>query len=77
MKLSGREPAYEAARTWTLHPVSHPPPGWAQIVRHGVASWVHAMLPACTAPLSESQAPAIGYSPLLTLVAAMIAEVCQ
>jgi hypothetical protein len=77
MRISGQEPAYEAARMWALHPVSHPPPGWAQILRGGMASWVqerHAPM----GPASPSPQPArLSVSPLLTIVAAMIAEVCQ
>ena len=76
MKCNWMEPAYEAARMWALHPVSHPPSGWAQLVRGGIATWAretHAPLPS----LSPSQEPArLDVSPLLTLVAAMIAEVC-
>jgi hypothetical protein len=77
MKLSGQEAAYEAARTWALHPVSHPPPGWAQILRAGLAGFVRER----QAPLvSASHSPRCAHfsaTPLLTLVAAMIAEVCQ
>jgi hypothetical protein len=76
MKLSGQEAAYEAARTWAVHPLSHPPAGWAQILRSGMAGLVQekqtAMVSASPAPRS---AP-LNDSPLLTLVAAMIAEVC-
>jgi hypothetical protein len=76
MKISGLEPAYEAARTWALQPVSHPPAGWAQIVRGGIATWVQET-PQPLASCSSAQQPAhLGTSPLLTLVAAMIAEVC-
>ena len=38
MKTLELQPAYEAARLWTVHPVSHPPPGWAQMVRAGLAA---------------------------------------
>jgi hypothetical protein len=77
MKSSRLELAYEAARTWALHPVSHPPSGWAQIVRGGLASWMrekHA--PMVSASLSP-QSARLSVSPLLTMVAAMIVEVCQ
>jgi hypothetical protein len=75
MKISGLEPAYEAARTWALHPVSHPPSGWAQILRGGIATWMRERHPPMKSP---SLHPArLGVSPLLTIVAAMIAEVCQ
>jgi len=77
MKLSGLELTYEAARTWALHPVSHPPSGWAQLVRCRIATWVQET-PQPLASSSPSREPAhLGVSPLLTLVAAMIAEVCQ
>lgn len=76
MKISGLEPVYEAARTWGLHPVSHPPSGWAQILRGGIATWLrerHLLVPSQSPePLSAR----LGVSPLLTIVAAMIAEVC-
>lgn len=77
MKLSGQEAAYEAARTWALHPLSHPPPGWVQILRGGMASFVQErQTPMISA--SPSPRPAhLSRSPLLTLVAAMIAEVYQ
>ena len=77
MKLSGLEPAYEAARTWALHPVSHPPAGWAQILRGGIASWMREKRPLmpCQSPEPLSARP--NCSPLLTIVAAMITEVCQ
>ena len=77
MKISALEPAYEAARTWALHPVSHPPPGWAQILRRGVATWMRETHPAMQSPQSLPQPAGLGVSPLLTMVAAMIAEVCQ
>ncbi len=75
MKIAWLEPAYEAARMWALHPVSHPPSGWAQLLRGGIATWARetqAPLPS----LSPSQELArLDVAPLLTLVAAMIAEV--
>jgi hypothetical protein len=78
MKRSWMEPAYEAARTWALQPISHPPAGWATIVRRGIASMPLQGLPE---PLTTSASTAgsvigQGYG-LLTIVAAMIAEVCQ
>ncbi len=77
MKISGLERTYEAARTWALHPVSHPPAGWAQFVRWGMATWVQERPQPLTSS-SPSRGPAhLGVSPLLTLVAAMIVEVCQ
>jgi hypothetical protein len=77
MKSSGLELTYEAARTWALHPISHPPSGWAQFVRGGIATWAQETpAPRVTSSLSQESAY-LGVSPLLTLVAAMIAEVCQ
>ena len=77
MKLPAREPAYEAARTWVVQPISHPPPGWAHIVRCGMASWMQHTLPEMEAPKPLQEPARLDVSPLLTLVAAMIAEVCQ
>jgi hypothetical protein len=80
MRMPWLEPAYEAARTWAVQPISHPPPGWAQIVRRGVAAWAQAAPPPDAVSLSESHqalAELSPLTPLLTLVAAMIAEVCQ
>jgi hypothetical protein len=76
MKNSELEGRYEAARTWALHPVSHPPSGWAQLVRRGTASWVQETPgPLASSCLSRALAH-LEVAPLLTLVAAMIAEVC-
>jgi hypothetical protein len=75
VKISGLELTYEAARTWALHPVSHPPLGWAQLVRGGIASWVQET-PVPTACSPSREPVHLEGSPLLTLVAAMIAEVC-
>jgi hypothetical protein len=85
MMISGQELAYEAARTWALHPISHPPAGWAQILRSGIASFVQErqaerqalmILPPQT-PGAAHLSHSLSHSPLLTLVAAMITEVCQ
>jgi hypothetical protein len=77
MNSSGLEPAYEATRTWALHPVSHPPPGWAQILRGAMISWMRER-PALMGSASLAHEPArLSSSPLLMLVAAMIAEGCQ
>ena len=75
--ISEREPAYEAARSWALQPVSHPPPGWAQMVRTGIATWVREEHRPTVSPALTSQPVHLSVSPLLTIVAAMIAEVCQ
>jgi hypothetical protein len=77
MKISGLEPAYEAARTWALQPISHPPPGWAQILRAGIATWGREGHRPMASPSVSPQPVHLSVSPLLTLVAAMIAEVCQ
>lgn len=77
MRVSWLEPAYEAARTWAVQPVSHPPPGWAQIARRGIATWTQAAPPPDPGSQPESPRTPVELSPLLTLVAAMIAEVCQ
>ena len=77
MKMPALEPAYEAARTWAVHPISHPPPGWVHIVRRGIATWMRETPPRMGSP-KPLQGPArLDGSPLLTIVAAMIAEVCQ
>ncbi len=77
MKRSGQEAAYEAARTWALHPISHPPPGWAQILRGGLASWMREKHRPTVSPSLSSPSARLRGFPLLTLVAAMITEVCQ
>ena len=77
MKNAGLEPVYETARTWALHPVGRTPPGWAQIVRRGMATWLRETHPVLEAPQSLPQPARLSVSPLLTIVAAMIAEVCQ
>ncbi len=77
MKLPALEAAYEAARTWAVRPIAHPPTGWAHIVRHGMASWMQQAPPEVQSPKPFSQSTRLDVSPLLTMVAAMIAEVCQ
>jgi hypothetical protein len=76
MKMLALEPAYEAARTWAARPIAHPPTGWAHIVRRGMASWMQQAPPELESPKAVSQRAHLDVSPLLTLVAAMIAEVC-
>ena len=76
MRESELETRYETARSWSIQPVSHPPPGWAQIIRWGLAAWMQAAPPLSTGAVWSPQASPIAVSPLLTLVAAMIAEVC-
>jgi hypothetical protein len=77
MKISELEPAYEAARTWALHPLSHPPSGWAQILRGGIPAWMQERHPSRASQSPEPLSERPGCSPMLTIVAAMIAEVCQ
>ena len=78
MNRSWMEPTYEAARTWALQPISHPPAGWAQIVRRGVVSLaVQGLSHLPTTPLPAPTQTKMQASGLLTIVAAMIAEVCQ
>jgi hypothetical protein len=78
MKRSWMEPTYEAARTWALHPISHPPAGWAHIVRRGMASMpVQAQHQPTATPSPAAGSAFRSEFGLLTIVAAMIAEVCQ
>jgi hypothetical protein len=77
MKTLELEPAYEAARLWTVHPVSHPPAGWAQMVRVGLAAWMRARQRMDASQPQASFPKKSDCSPLLTIVAAMIVEVCQ
>jgi hypothetical protein len=78
MNNSELEPAYEAARSWALQPVGRPPPRWAQMVRYGLAIWMRERPPAVSLAASEVALPKrSNCSGLLTIVAAMIAEVCQ
>jgi hypothetical protein len=77
MRQSELETRYEMVRSWSIQPISHPPPGWAQMVRWGLAAWIQAAPPLSPGAAFAPQAAPIDVSPLLTLVAAMIAEVCQ
>ncbi len=77
MKLSDQEAAYEAARMWALSPVSHPPSGWAQLLRGGLASFLREKHAPIVSASLLPQPARLRVSPLLTIVAAMIAEVCQ
>ena len=78
MNNSELELRYEAARSWALHPISHPPSGWAHLVRTGMASLCVQETPGPLAPAALMPSSAHReVSGLLTLVAAMIAEVCQ
>ncbi len=76
MKHSWMEPMYETARTWALQPIAHPPTGWAQMVRWGIASLAVQGLPQPpTTPLPQPVQTSRLESGLLTVLAAMIAEV--
>ena len=69
------ELTYESARSWALQPASRPPPGWAHIVRHGLAIGLRER-----APLVRQAAPQGAFptcSPLLTIIAAMMVKVCR
>jgi hypothetical protein len=69
-------PAYEACREWALHPWLPRPPGVAHIVRGGIITWVRKSHPLPVPPLQTRSACPVP-TPLLTVVAAMIEEVCQ
>ena len=77
MMISQLEPTYEAARSWALHPISHPPPGWVHLVRYGVATWMLGWQPSVPQASESAAHKRSDGSGLLTIVAAMIAEVCQ
>jgi hypothetical protein len=79
MNRSWMEPAYAAARAWALQPISRPPAGWAQIVRRGIANLAvqgQTLAPITLAP-EPTYLPRSADSGLLTVLTAMIAEVCQ
>lgn len=77
MKNAGLEPVYETARTWALHPIGRTPQGWVQIVRRGMAIWLRETHPVLQSPQPLQEPARLSVSPLLTIVAAMIGEVCQ
>jgi len=77
VKNSELEGRYEAVRAWALRPISHPPSGWAQLVRQGIANWLQETPGPLASSFSERPLAHLEVTPLLTLVAAMIAEVCQ
>ena len=79
MNHSWMEPAYEAARAWAVQPISRPPAGWAQIVRRGIANLAEegqALTPITLSP-EPTYLPSSPDAGLLTVLTAMIAEVCQ
>jgi hypothetical protein len=75
----GIEPAYEPLRAWALHPSFLRPPGLAQLLRGGMATWLQTAQ-SLLVPPSQEESRALRTSqattPLSTLVAAMIREVC-
>ena len=78
MTTSQGTPAYEACREWALHPWLPRPAGVAHLVRGGIITWIRLThLHPAPPPLEmRSPDPACPVAPpLLTLVAAMIAEV--
>jgi hypothetical protein len=78
MRTSQGTSAYEACREWALHPWLPRPAGVAHLVRGGIITWVRLThLHPAPPPLEmRSPDPACPVAPpLLTLVAAMIAEV--
>ncbi len=78
MNRKALEPAYEAARSWALQPISRPPPGWAHIVCSGLATWMRERQPEARLAAPEgTRDPRPDGSGLLTILAAMIAEVCS
>jgi hypothetical protein len=79
MITSQGTPAYEACREWALHPWLPRPAGVAHLMRGGIITWVRLThLHPAPPPLEmRSPDPACPVAPpLLTLLAAMIAEVC-
>jgi hypothetical protein len=79
MKMRLIEPAYEPLRTWALHPCSVRPPGLAHLLRGGIITWLREThpLPPPVSRSSETNTTHLFSTPLSTIVAAMIAEVCQ
>jgi hypothetical protein len=77
MKISWVEPAYEPLRTWALHPSSMRPPGLAHLLRGGIITWMRETQPLPAAQSSEIHTARLFSTPLSTLVAAMITEVCR
>jgi len=80
MKISQNAPAYEACREWALHPWLPRPAGVVHLVRGGIITWVSQTQSPPGPPSLQTRAPdpaGPGAPPLLTLLAAMIAEVCS
>ena len=80
MTTSQGTPAYEACREWALHPWLPRPPGVAHIVRGGIITWARLTHPLPAPPALETRSADSACpvpTSLLTLMAAMIEEVCQ
>jgi len=80
MTTSQGTPAYEAYREWALHPWLPRPPGVAHLVRGGIITWARLTHPLPAPPALETRSADSACpvpTPLLTLMAAMIEEVCQ
>ncbi len=79
MTTSQGMPTYEACREWALHPWLPRPAGVVHLVRGGIITWVGQTQPPPGPPPLETRAPDPAgpvAPPLLSLLAAMIAEVC-
>ena len=80
MKASQSAPAYEACREWALHPWLPRPAGVVHLVRGGIITWLRQTQPlpvvSSCEPDATHAAPCLS-TPLSTIVAAMVAEVCQ
>jgi hypothetical protein len=79
MKTSQEAPTYEGCREWALHPWLARPAGEAHLVRGGIITWVRQMQQPPAPPpegLCSADPPGPVAPLLLTLVAAMIAQVC-
>jgi len=80
VKTSSHEAPYEPLRAWALHPSLVRPPGIAQILRGGLITWLQTAqsLPAVqSGEVGIAQITHVDATPLSTLMAAMIREVCQ
>ncbi len=79
MKTSSNEADYEPLRVWALYPSSVRPPGVAQFLRGGLIIWLQTIQAQTQVQSSERnlapQAPEAYSTPLIGLVATMIAEV--
>jgi len=80
VKTFNNEADYEPLRVWALHPSSVRLPGIAQMLRGGLITWLQT---AQSLPVVQSgevgiaQMAHVEATPLSTLIASMIREVCQ